>query len=86
MYLQESETIAGSAFIYLDIIEHIKKISKCCLSNIVKISCYNFYKSVGLSHQYGCIQENYIADLIIFDNNLNLKETINNEVSVYKEF
>lgn len=35
-YLQESETIAGNAFNYLDIIKHIKKISKCCLSGIVK--------------------------------------------------
>lgn len=85
-YLQQSKTIAGNAFSYLDIIKHIKNISKCCLSGIVKISSYNFYKSVGLSCQYGCIQENYIADLIIVDNNLNLKETIKNRVNVYKEF
>ena len=85
-YLQESKTIAGNAFSYLDIIKHIKKISKCCLSDIVKISSYNFYKSVALSCQYGCIKENYIADLIIVDNNLNLKETIKNGVNVYKEF
>lgn len=86
-YLQESKTIAGSTFSYLDIIiKRIKKISKCCLPDIVKISSYKFYKSVGLSCQYGCIQENYIADLIIVDNNLNLKETIKNGVNVYKEF
>ena len=65
-YLQESKKIAGNAFSYLDIIiKQIKKISKCCLSDIVKISSYNFYKSVGLSCQYGCIQENYIADVIL---------------------
>lgn len=73
-YLQESETIARSTFSYLDILKNIKKISKCCLSDIVKISTYNFYKYVGLSYQYGCIQENYITDLIIVDNNFNLKK------------
>ncbi|WPL39107.1 N-acetylglucosamine-6-phosphate deacetylase [Malacoplasma iowae] len=84
-YLQDSNTIAGSAFKYIDIIKHVKNISKCSLSDLVKISSYNFYKSIGLSNVYGSIAKNYIADLVIVDKNLNIKETIKNGISVYKE-
>lgn len=85
-YLQDSETIAGSAFSYLDIIKHVRRISKSSLNDIVKISSYNFYKSVSLSNKYGLIKENYIADLIVVDKNLNLKETIKSGITVYKNY
>lgn len=82
-YIENTNTLAGSCSSYLKIAQHFYKITNCNLQDLVKVTSFNFYKSINLHNKYGQIKKGFIANLIEVDLNLDLKSTYFNGNKVY---
>lgn len=84
-YIKDTTILAGSCFKYIDVVKNFFKTTNCTLQDIVKITSFNYFKSIHLDNLYGAIREKNIADFIIVDSELNLKQTYKNGVKVYQK-
>ncbi|MGL4647513.1 MAG: N-acetylglucosamine-6-phosphate deacetylase [Mycoplasmoidaceae bacterium] len=74
-YLRNSDTLAGSAMKYNNVVKHFYNLVDCTMSDIVKMTSYNTSKQFKLK-DYGIIKEGIKTKLIICDSKLNILETI----------
>lgn len=70
-FLADSNVLAGSTMKYNDIVKHFFNVTKCSLSEIVKMTSYNTCKQFKIKN-YGKIVEGAQAKLIILDEKLNI--------------
>jgi N-acetylglucosamine-6-phosphate deacetylase len=68
--------LAGSILTLDDAIRNIYKNSNYKLYEIVKMATYNAAKHCKVDNKKGLIKEGYDADLVLFDENINIKKVI----------
>jgi N-acetylglucosamine-6-phosphate deacetylase len=79
----EDGTIAAATLTFNKAVKNFKNFTNCSLKELAFVSSYNSLKSLGINNR-GRITEGYIADLVILDINLEVKETIIKGKTVYK--
>lgn len=82
-FVKDTSTIAGSCYKYNDIVKNFFTYSNCNLEDIVKVTSYNYFKSINLLENYGEIKEGKIADLVLIDKNFNIVSTFKNGMKVF---
>ena len=70
----KSGSLAGSILTLNKAIKNIYKNSDLPLNEIVKMSSYNPAKHCKVDNHKGLIKEGYDADLVLFDDNINIKK------------
>lgn len=76
-------TIAGSTLVFDDGVRNFRKWTGCSLSELAKVSSYNSLIDLGVRNR-GRVKEGYIADLVIMDSEMHVRETILSGKSVFK--
>lgn len=71
----EDGTIAGSTLTFDNAIRNFYNSTNCSLQELAKISSYNALQNLNIFNE-GRIKENYIANLVLLSNNLEIKHTI----------
>ncbi|MFO7882860.1 MAG: N-acetylglucosamine-6-phosphate deacetylase [Kosmotogaceae bacterium] len=79
----EDGTIAATTLVFSEAVKNFKNFTNCSLKELAFVSSYNSLKSLGINNR-GRISEGYIADLVLLDRNLEVKETIIKGKAVYK--
>ncbi|AHF61489.1 hypothetical protein P344_06670 [Spiroplasma mirum ATCC 29335] len=69
-------TLAGAAATYDFNVRNMYHFTKCSLIDLIKMTSINVAKQLGIYNQTGSIQPNKLADLVVVDNDLNVKMTI----------
>ena len=72
----ESGTIAGSATNLFDCMKIAHKVMKLPLSTVVRAASYNPARSIGVLDKYGTIESGKVANVLLVDEDLNLKAVI----------
>ncbi len=80
--LLNNGSLAGSTLKYDDGVRNMKQITSCTLSDLSKTSSINQSKDLNL--KTGQIIKNYAADLVVLDENLNVKMTLIDGKVVYE--
>ncbi|MFO7881050.1 MAG: N-acetylglucosamine-6-phosphate deacetylase [Kosmotogaceae bacterium] len=81
----EDGSIAGSTLLFKDAVKNFETFTNCSLRELVRVSSYNSLKSLGMTRELGRIEEGYTANLVLLDNNYNLKQTVFEGEVVYSE-
>jgi N-acetylglucosamine-6-phosphate deacetylase len=74
----EGGTLAGSILTLDKAIRNVYKNCNYELYDIIKMATYNGARHCGVHHRKGLIQEGYDADLVLFDEDINIKKVIIN--------
>jgi len=77
-------SLAGSILNFNHGVKNFYEFTSCELTDLVYVSSYNQAKLLNLKNQ-GDIKENYLADLVILDNNFEVIKTIVNGKIVYED-
>lgn len=72
----ESGTIAGSATNLFDCMKIAHKVMKLPLNTVVRAATYNPARSIGVLDKYGTIESGKLANVLLVDEDLNLKAVI----------
>ncbi|BBE31671.1 N-acetylglucosamine-6-phosphate deacetylase [Tepiditoga spiralis] len=72
-------TIAGSTLKFIDAVKNFKKFTNCTLQELSKVSSYNAAKDLKLE-KIGRIKEEFYANIVVLDKNLNILKTIFNGI------
>lgn len=81
----EDGSIAGSTLLFGDAVKNFASFTNCSLQELAKVSSYNSLKHLGMTDEVGLIEEGYTANLVLLDENYNLKQTIFDGEVVYSE-
>lgn len=76
-------TIAATTLLFSEAVKNFKIFTDCSFKELAKVSSYNSLKSLGINNR-GRISEGYLADLVILDKSLKIKETVLKGRVVYK--
>ncbi|SDC69876.1 N-acetylglucosamine-6-phosphate deacetylase [Geotoga petraea] len=79
----KSGNIAGSTLLFDQGVRNFQKYTKCSLKELAKVSSYNALKDLDIENK-GRIKENYIANIVILDKNINIQQTIFKGKIVYQ--
>ncbi len=79
----ETGRIAGSCITMIDAIQHMKEYTNCTINDLVQMACINPAKVAKVFDRKGSLEIGKDADMIILDENLNLKYTMIKGQSVY---
>ena len=79
----ETGRIAGSCITMLDAIRNMKEFTDCSINDLVQMACINPAKVAKVFDKKGSLEIGKDADLILLDENLNLKYTMVQGESVY---
>jgi N-acetylglucosamine-6-phosphate deacetylase len=71
----ENGTIAGSTLLFNEAVKNFKSFTNCTLQELSKVSSYNALMDLKIFDK-GRIEVGYIANLVMLDKELNVKETI----------
>ncbi len=72
----ETGRIAGSCITMLDAIRNMKQYTNCTINDLVQMACINPAKAAKVFDRKGSLEIGKDADIIILDENLNLKYTM----------
>ena len=75
-YLENTNTLAGSALKYNQLLKIFKDITNCSWTDLVKLSSYNSARNLNLAKCYGDLVVGQKAKFVIVDHDLNVIETI----------
>lgn len=75
--------IAGSAITMMDAIKNMRKYCGCSINELVQMACVNPARLVKVENHKGKLMPGYDADLILVDEQLNLKATLIHGKQVY---
>ena len=81
-YLVNGGNLAGSLLNFDQGVRNVKAITNCSLIDVMKISSYNQAQSLGLKDR-GELANGKLADIVLMDENLNLKEVYKLGKKVY---
>lgn len=77
-------TIAGSATNLMDCVRVVVKKMNIPLATAVKCAAVNSAKSIGIYDNYGSLEEGKVANIVLLDDDLNIKYVIRDGVVAYK--
>lgn len=80
----EDGTLAGSILKLNEAVRNIRDHTNYKLNEIINMASLNPAKAIGMDHQLGSIQKGKCADLVIFDKNMNVINTIIDGNIVYE--
>lgn len=72
----ENGTLAGSVLTMKQAVKNMFGFTDCSWTDIVKMTSYNAFNSLGMLDSHGLIKEGYPADLVIYDEDKSLTMTI----------
>lgn len=81
----ENGALAGSVLTLDEAVRNVYKNSNLPLNEIVKMATYNGAKHCKVQDHKGLIKESYDADLILFDDDINIKKVFISGKEVYSE-
>lgn len=81
----ENGVLAGSTLTLDKAFRNILWNTDLSINDVSKLASYNSAKVIGLKDRKGLIKENYDADIVIFDENINIQSTIVNGKTVYEK-
>jgi N-acetylglucosamine-6-phosphate deacetylase len=82
--LPDKTSFAGSIATTSRLVKTMWKDAELPLSDVIKMMCTTPAKIAGIDHKLGTIEINKIADLVIFDDNVNVYKVIKNGVIVHE--
>ena len=74
----ENGSLAGSVLTLDRAVKNVYENSSYALYDVVKMATFNGAKHCGVADRKGLIKEGYDADLILFDEGINVKKVIVN--------
>ncbi|HOJ36097.1 MAG TPA: amidohydrolase family protein, partial [Clostridiales bacterium] len=78
MKLADRSSLAGSVATCADLVRNMYKKCDISLVDSVKMASTTPARVVGFGHRKGLIKANYDADLVIFDDDVNIKAVVTN--------
>jgi N-acetylglucosamine-6-phosphate deacetylase len=82
--LPDKTSFAGGIATTSRLVKTMWKDAELPLSDVIKMMCTTPAKIAGIDHKLGTIEINKIADLVIFDDNVNVYKVIKNGVIVHE--
>ncbi|WP_160678577.1 N-acetylglucosamine-6-phosphate deacetylase [Clostridium sp. C8-1-8] len=80
-----SGALAGSVLTLDKAVQNVKCNTNYALNEVIKMATYNAAKHCKVENKKGLIKEGYDADLILFDDNINIKLALVNGKIVYND-
>jgi N-acetylglucosamine-6-phosphate deacetylase len=79
----ENGALAGSTLLFKNAVKNFAQFTNCTYQELAKVSSYNSLKQIKMTDKVGLIREGYLANLVLLDMKLNLKQTIFEGEQVY---
>ncbi|MGL5042875.1 MAG: N-acetylglucosamine-6-phosphate deacetylase [Culicoidibacterales bacterium] len=68
-------TLAGSVLLMNDAVKNMMSFTNCSLVEAIKMASYNPANHLGFGQSKGCLAPNFDADIIVFDQDINIRST-----------
>ena len=82
--LPDRSSFAGSVATFDRLVRTMVKMGRCSLEQAVKMATATPARIAGMANSKGCLQAGYDADILIFDEDINIHSTIVNGRIVYQ--